>query len=328
LTLVTEARANRLLFDGHRAIGVEYVKDGKVHQAKAKHEVVLTAGAFATPKLLMLSGIGPADHLAQFDIPVIADLPGVGQNLQDHNEVFLSLSTKGPFGYFGEDAGIKLIRNVIQYSAFGTGPIASTGSETMAFVNLDDPAGPPDIQIYCIGLMWPTLTVSPRNAVTLLANLVRPLSYGSVRLKSALPEDDAQVDPNWMSDPEDTRRLLKALKYLRTIVATAPFVDIVEEELSPGQAITGDAELVEYMKATTQSNFHPVGTCRMGKADDPTSVVTPDLRVKGIDGLRIMDASIMPRIISANTNATVMAVADKGVDLLTGTYTGRVAAPQ
>jgi choline dehydrogenase len=127
LTLVTEARANRLLFDGHRAIGVEYVKDGEVHQAKAKHEVVLTAGAFATPKLLMLSGIGPADHLAQFDIRVIADLPGVGQNLQDHNEVFLSLSTKGPFGYFGEDAGIKLIRNVIQYYAFGTGSIALNG---------------------------------------------------------------------------------------------------------------------------------------------------------------------------------------------------------
>ena len=328
LTLVTKARANRVLFDGQRAIGIEYVKDGKVHQAKATHEVVLTAGAFATPKLLMLSGIGPADHLAQFDIPVVADLPGVGQNLQDHNEVFLSLSTKGPFGYFGEDAGIKLIRNVIQYSAFGTGPIASTGSETMAFVNLDDPAGPPDIQIYCIGLMWPTLTVKPRNAVTLLANLVRPLSYGSVRLKSALPEDDAEVDPNWMSDPEDTRRLLKALKYLRTIVATAPFIDIVEEELSPGQAITDDAELVEYMKATTQSNFHPVGTCRMGRAEDPTTVVTPDLRVKGIDGLRVMDASFMPRIISANTNATVMAVADKGVDLLTGTYTGRVAAAQ
>ena len=198
----------------------------------------------------------------------------------------------------------------------------------MAFVNLDDPAGPPDIQIYCIGLMWPTLTVKPRNAVTLLANLVRPLSYGSVRLKSALPEDDAEVDPNWMSDPEDTRRLLKALKYLRTIVATAPFIDIVEEELSPGQTITDDAELVEYMKATTQSNFHPVGTCRMGRAEDPTTVVTPDLRVKGIDGLRVMDASIMPRIISANTNATVMAVADKGVDLLTGTYTGRVAAAQ
>jgi choline dehydrogenase-like flavoprotein len=147
-------------------------------------------------------------------------------------------------------------------------------------------------------------------------------------LKSALPEDDAQVDPNWMSDPEDTRRLLKALKYLRTIVATAPFIDIVEEELSPGQAITDDAELVEYMKATTQSNFHPVGTCRMGRAEDPTTVVTPDLRVRGIDGLRVMDASIMPRIISANTNATVMAAADKGVDLLTGTYTGRVAAAQ
>jgi choline dehydrogenase len=102
----------------------------------------------------------------------------------------------------------------------------------------------------------------------------------------------------------------------------------VEEELSPGQAITDDAELVEYMKATTQSNFHPVGTCRMGRAEDSTTVVTPDLRVKGIDGLRVMDASIMPRIISANTNATVMAVADKGVDLLTGTYTGRVAAVQ
>src|SRR5260370_10273451 len=151
--------------------GTEHIKWVMLLREREALKVVLVAGACAPPTPLAFWGNGPADHLAQFDIPVVADLPGVGQNLQDHNEVFLSLSTKGPFGYFGEDAGIKLIRNVIQYYAFGTGPIASTGSETMAFVNLDDPAGPPDIQIYCIGLMWPTLTVSPRNAVTLLANL-------------------------------------------------------------------------------------------------------------------------------------------------------------
>ena len=325
LTLVTEARANRILFDGKRAVGVEYLHNGKVRRATAARKVVLTAGAFATPKLLMLSGVGPADHLREFDIPVVVDLPGVGQNLQDHNEIFLSLSTKGPFGYFGEDSGVKLVSNLAQYSTFGTGPITSTGSETMAFVNIDDDQEAPDIQIYCIGLMWPTLTINPRNAVTLLANLVRPLSYGSVRLQSADPDADPEVNPNWMSHPEDTRRLLKAFKYLRQIATTEPFAGIIEEELSPGAGITSDEDLIAYMKRTTESNYHPVGSCRMGVEDDPMTVVTPDLRVKGIEGLRVMDASIMPMIISANTNATVMAVADKGVDLMIGAYTGRTA---
>jgi choline dehydrogenase-like flavoprotein len=195
----------------------------------------------------------------------------------------------------------------------------------MAFVNIDDDQEAPDIQIYCIGLMWPTLTINPRNAVTLLANLVRPLSYGSVRLQSADPAADPEVNPNWMSHPEDTRRLLKEFKYLRQIATTEPFAGIIEEELSPGAGITSDEDLIAYMKRTTESNYHPVGSCRMGVEDDPMTIVTPDLRVKGIEGLRVMDASIMPMIISANTNATVMAVADKGVDLMIGAYTGRTA---
>jgi choline dehydrogenase-like flavoprotein len=144
-------------------------------------------------------------------------------------------------------------------------------------------------------------------------------------LQSADPNVDPEVNPNWMSHPEDTRRLLKAFKYLRQIATTEPMAGIIQEELSPGAYITSDEDLIAYMKRTTQSNYHPVGSCRMGVEDDPMTVVTPDLRVKGVEGLRVMDASIMPIIISANTNATVMAVADKGVDLMLGTYTGKIA---
>jgi choline dehydrogenase len=264
----------------------------------------------------MLSGIGPAEHLKQHGLPVKVDLPGVGSNLQDHNEVFLCSSTKGAFGYFGEDRGFKVLWNLLNYMAFKGGPISSNGGETMAFVNLDDPKAEADIQIYMLGVMWPTLPMKPRNAVTLMANLVKPLSRGSVRLRSSNPDDDVEVDPNWFSHPEDTRRLLNAFKYCRKILATEPLASIMDEELSPGVATISDDDLIEYMKRSTESNYHPVGTCRMGKVDDPSTVVGPDLRVKGVEGVRVLDASMMPRIISANTNATAMAVADKAVDLM------------
>jgi choline dehydrogenase len=317
LTVVTKAQVRRILFDGKRATGVEYKEGGKIRFANATREIVLTAGAFVSPKILMLSGIGPGEHLKQHGIEVKVDLPGVGSNLQDHNEVFLCSSTKGPFGYFGEDKGFKAFRNLLNYMAFKGGPISSNGGETMAFVNLDDPEAEADIQIYMLAIMWPTLPMKPRNAVTLMINLVKPLSRGSVRLRSSNPDDDAEIDPNWFSHPEDTRRLLNAFRYSRKILATEPLASIIQEELSPGSAIVSDDDLIEYMKRSTESNYHPVGTCRMGRVDDPSTVVGPDLRVNGVEGVRVLDASMMPKIISANTNATAMAVADKGVDLMT-----------
>jgi choline dehydrogenase len=248
---------------------------------------------------------------------VRSDLPGVGCNLQDHNVAFFSAKTKGAFGYFREDKGFRMLKNALQYIAFKSGPVASTGAETMAFVNLDDPDADPDFQLYCLGVMWPGLSEHKlSNGVTLMANLVKPHSRGRIRLRSADPYADVEVDPNWLSDPEDTRRMIQALKYLRKIASSAPLSTAIEIETAPGAEAKTDDALLEYIKRTTESNYHPVGTCKMGTTDDPTTVVTPDLKVKGVQCLRVLDASIMPTIISANTNATAMVIADKGIDLM------------
>ena len=317
LTVLTGALATRVLFEGRRAVAVTYEHKGRYHEARAIREIILTAGAFATPKLLMLSGLGPADELTRHGITVLSDLPGVGQNLQDHNTTVLTATTNGRFGYFGEDRGVRMVRNVLRYLLFRGGPMASNGAETMGFVNLADPKSEPDIQLYCLGVLWPSVDPSEQtHGVTLMANLVRPRSRGCVTLRSADAHDDPVVDPGWLTHPDDVTRLLNALKFLRLIAATAPFDSMIKEERLPGAARQSDAELMQYIRDTTESNYHPVGTCKMGSDDDPMAVLTPQLRVRGILNLRVFDASMMPSIISANTNATVMAVADRGVDLM------------
>ncbi|WP_343671431.1 GMC family oxidoreductase [Paraburkholderia heleia] len=317
LTLVTDAVVERVLFEGNAAVGVEYRVKGKLVCSRSFNEVVLCAGAFATPKLLMLSGIGPAAHLKEQGLKVRVDSPGVGENLQDHNIAVVSMTTRGQYGYFGEDRGFRALRNALRYLAFRSGPIASNGAETMAFVNLGDPAAEPDLQLYCVGVMWPDPQgPKPTFGMTLMANLVRPRSRGTVRLRSAVPSDDAVVSPNWLHDVADRERLVQALRYLRRLASSEPLASIVHEEVGPGPHVQSDNELLEYLKRTTDSNYHPVGTCRMGRENDSMSVLTPDLRVKGVSGLRVFDASMMPDIISSNTNATVMAVADRAVDIM------------
>ncbi|AUT58050.1 GMC family oxidoreductase [Paraburkholderia caribensis] len=319
LSLITGAQVERVLFEGDLAVGVEYRIRGKLVQARASGEVILCAGAFATPKLLMLSGIGPAEHLREHGLNVRVDSPGVGENLQDHNVAVVSMSTHGQYGYFGEDRGFRALRNALQYAAFRNGPIASNGAETMAFVNLVEPDGEPDLQLYCVGVMWPDPQgPKPTYGMTLMANLVRPRSRGTVRLKSSMPSDDTVVSPNWLQDVSDRDRLIGAIRYLRRLASTEPLASIINEEVGPGLSVQSDDELLDYLKRTTDSNYHPVGTCRMGRDGDPMSVLTPDLKVKGVTGLRVFDASMMPHIISSNTNATVMAVADRGVDVMMG----------
>jgi choline dehydrogenase-like flavoprotein len=317
LKMLTEARATSLRFTGTRAAGVDFVRGGVSHTVWADREIILTAGALATPKLLMLSGIGPAGKLADLGIRPLVDLPGVGQNLQDHNVAYLTVATKAPYGYFGEDRGIRRFRNALRYFLFRNGPIASNGAETMGFVNLLDSGADPDIQLYCVGVMWPTVPARDQaHGITLMANLVKPKSRGAVTLRSKDPDDDPVVDPNWLSHPDDVSRLLRAFKYLREIASTAPLAGVIRNEVMPGVDVSSDDDLIRFIRDTTESNYHPVGTCRMGSNEDPMSVLTTDLKVRGTCGLRVFDASMMPSIISSNTNATVMAVADRAVDLM------------
>ena len=320
LTLQTQCRVTRIRVKDGRAVGIEYEQGGRPRYAEASREIILAAGAFSTPKLLMLSGIGPAEHLRSVGIEPIVELPGVGQNLQDHIVVRWSAATTRNYGYFGEDRGLKMIRNGLRYYLFGDGPVASNGAECVGFVNLDAPPGVTDIQVYCVGIMWPSAyTGEITHGVTMMASQIQPRSRGSVRLRSAEPADDPVIDLGWLSDPYDVEVMVKGLRHLRRIGQTEPLASIVAEERAPGPHMESDDDLERYLRDTAESAYHPVGTCRAGKNGDPMAVLTPDLKVRGLDGLRVFDGSMMPNIISANTNAPVMAVADRAVDLMMGT---------
>ncbi len=326
LTVQTGATVTRVITDGNRATGVEYLSGGKTERADAAAEVILACGAYQTPKLLMLSGIGPAAHLREHDIDVRADLPGVGANLMDHHEVPIVAATNGAYGYFGEDSGWHMVVNGIQWLLFKSGPVTSNGVEACVFLNPDHPdpqsGADPSIQLYCVPTVYldgDVSGVSPTHGVTLNACLLRPKARGTVRLRSPDPTDRPVIDNNYLGDPDDLRLSIAGLRASREILTAEPLKSMITGEIHPGSGVTDDDALAAHCRRTVKTNYHPCGTARMGVDDDPMAVLTPDLRVRGIRGLRVIDASMMPNIVSGNTHATVLAVADRAVDLITGT---------
>jgi choline dehydrogenase len=320
LTVLTETTVTRIRLEKGRAIGVDIVGPSGSETLFADVEVILAAGTYMTPKLLMLSGIGPAGELSRHGITVTVDLPGVGQNLQDHHEVPIVAMTSGAFGYFGQDRGLAMLRNGLQYMLFKTGAVTTTGVEACAFI---DPEGGarPTIQLYCVPTVYLDRDVSgvePTHGVTLNPCLLRPKARGSVRLASADPSALPLVDPQFFGDADDLHLTIAGLRYAREVLSTKPVRDMVRHEIFPGPMMESDADLANHCRRTVKTNYHPVGTCRMGREADPLAVVTPDLAVRGIRGLRIVDASIMPTITSGNTNAPVLAIADRAVDIITG----------
>ncbi|MFL5131070.1 MAG: GMC family oxidoreductase [Microvirga sp.] len=320
LTVLTETTVTRIRLEKSRAIGVELHGPAGSETVFVDTEVILAAGTYMTPKLLMLSGIGPVEELSRHGIKVATDLPGVGQNLQDHHEVPIVAATSGPFGYFGQDRGLAMLSNGLQYMLFKSGAVTTTGVEACAFI---DPDGGerPTIQLYCVPTVYLDRDVSgiePTHGVTLNPCLLRPKARGSVRLASADPTVLPQVDPQFFGHPDDLRLTIAGLRYAREVLATSPVREMVTQELFPGEKAASDEDLADHCRKTVKTNYHPVGTCRMGRDADPLAVVTPDLAVRGIAGLRIVDASIMPTIPSGNTNAPVLAIAEKAVDIITG----------
>jgi len=318
LTVMTETSVTRIRLERGRAVGVELHRRGRSESALADREVILAAGTYGTPKLLMLSGIGPADELARLGIRVEADLRGVGRNLQDHHEAPIVAATNGAFGYFGQDRGWAMIGHGLQYLLFKSGAVTTTGVEACAFI---DPDGGerPIIQLYCVPSVYldrDVMGLAPTRGVTLNPCLLRPKARGSVRLASADPFAAPLVDPQFFGHPEDLRLTIAGLRYARDVLATSPVSSMVDEEIFPGPGVVSDRDLAEHCRRTVKTNYHPVGTCRMGRSSDPDAVVSPDLLVRGLDGLRIVDASIMPAIPSGNTNAPVLAIADKAADLI------------
>jgi len=321
LRVITGAQVDRIVLERQRAVAVEFLHRGQRHTLRCDAEVLLAAGAFGSPKLLMLSGIGPAEHLRSLQIPVRADLPGVGRNLQDHCGSPLVLRGDGRgHGYFRQDRGWRLAWNLLEYGMFRRGRLTSVGGEATSFHVVAPSSGPATVQIYCVPTLGYANTgadaVPAADGIKLHVTLLRPRSHGSVMLRSADPADPPLVDPNYLGDGVDLQHLLGGMRVAREIAAASPLRQTLSGELLPGAGSRTDAELAAYIRRTARTDWHPVGTCRMGRSDDPMSVVDPSLRVLGVEGLRVIDASAMPNIVSANTNAPTMALADRAMSLL------------
>ena len=320
LTVRTGVLVTRIVVENRRAVGVEIVDrpGGAKKILRAEREVIVSSGAIGSPKLLMQSGIGPADHLKSVGVTPAHDLPGVGSNLQDHLDLFVIAECTGDHTY---DNYAKLHRTVwagLQYLLLKKGPVASSLFETGGFWYADPTAASPDIQLH-LGLgsgIEAGVEKLKNPGVTLNSAFLRPRSRGTVRLNSADPADHPLIDPNYWSDPYDRDMSIKGLRLAREIMRQKALAPYVLREVLPGPTLTSDDELFDYACRSSKTDHHPVGTCRMGH--DAMSVVTPDLRLRGIEGLRVCDASVMPRIPSSNTNAPTIMVGEKGADLILG----------
>ncbi|KVF24204.1 alanine-phosphoribitol ligase [Burkholderia vietnamiensis] len=322
LVVWTQTRTLRVLVEGRRAVGVEFVNgdDRNVQVVHATRDVIVSSGAIGSPKLLLQSGIGPAAHLASVGIDVVHDLKGVGENLQDHLDLFVVAECTGDHTYDKYNKPYHAAWAGLQYLLLKKGPVASSLFETGGFWYADQGARDrsPDIQFHLgLGSGIEAGMAKLKNAgVTLNTAYLRPRSRGTVRLASADPAAAPLLDPNYWSDPHDREMALKGLRIARDILRAPAMKRYVQGEVLPGPQANTDQELFEYACANAKTDHHPVGTCRMGRADDPDSVVTSDLRVIGLDGLRVVDASVMPFVPSCNTNAPTIMVAEKAADMI------------
>jgi choline dehydrogenase len=320
LTIRTACTVSKLMIQNRICKGVDFVKGGEDFSAFADTEVLLAAGCYITPKILMLSGVGPAKHLREMGITVKHDLPGIGENLQDHHEVPVVAATNGHYGYYGEDKGLRAIWNGLQYLLTKTGPVTSTGVEAAAYIDPDGGARP-TIKMYCVPSVYldgDIRNVKSQDGVTLNACLLRPKSRGSVRLRSTSPFDKPIIDNNYLAEADDLRNEIAGLRYAREILKAGPIAKRISHEILPGKDVTSDADLANHCRRTVKTNWHPVGTCRMGPDVDVGAVLDNQLRVRGIKNLRVIDASAMPFIPSGNTNAPTMMLADRAMTFLIG----------
>lgn len=318
LTVITEALALRVLTASGRAIGVEYSRrGGPARQAMAACEVILAGGAVNSPQLLMLSGIGPAAELEKAGVPVVHHLPGVGRNLQDHIDVNLIADCHpGTRTYDGLDKPLPSVKVAWDFYLKGNGPGTSNAAEAGGFVRLGVDQATPDLQYHFIpAYIIDHARVKPGGpGLTLHMCTLRPRSTGEIRLKSSDPRQAPAIDPNYFADPADLQTLVEGLKVGRDIFAQGPLARVVAGERFPGPDIRSDAELADFVRRAAETEYHPVGTCRMGA--DTQAVVDHRLRVHGIDRLRVADASIMPRLVSGNTNAPTIMIGEKAADMI------------
>jgi len=325
LTVATGVHVRGVTVTGARADGVVAQVGGRPRAVRAAREVVLCGGAVNSPQLLLLSGIGPADELRALDLPVVADAPQVGRNLQDHLSAGPRFHLREPRSLLTADSPANLARWLL----FGRGPLTSNIAEAALFTRTRDDLAAPDLELIFAPVLFVDegLRVPTEHGVTVGAIVLQPRSRGTVTLSSADPLAPPAIDPRYLSDPggEDLRVLLAGYRLARRIAATPPLADHLAGEEAPGAELTSDAEIAAAARASAQTLYHPVGTCRMGT--DDASVVDPDLRVRGVDGLRVVDASVFPAVPRGHTMAPVYMLAEKAADLLRARTPAAVASP-
>ncbi len=317
LRIETNAHATRLLFDGRRAVGVSYRKGGPEHQARCTREVLLAAGAIQSPQLLQLSGIGAPELLAEHGIDVVHDLPGVGENLQDHLQIRLTYECTRPITTNDELRSLAgRIKIGMQWLISRRGPLAVGINQGGCFMRALPDASTPDIQFHVATLSADMAggAVHPFSGFTLSICQLRPESRGRVAIKSRNPIEPPSMQPRYLRSELDRRTTVAGMRAARAIAQSASMRPFVRREVSPGPQAGDDGALLEFARSNGATIFHPSGTCKMG--NDPLAVVDARLRVHGIDGLRVVDCSIMPVLISGNTNAPVIMIAEKAVDMI------------
>lgn len=318
LEVKVNAVCERVLFEGSRAVGVRYWVNDQVHEVRA-NEVLLCGGAYHSPQLLMLSGVGPAQQLKQFDIPVVHELPGVGENLHDHLYAHCLARVDESFSINRKiSSNLRMIPDVMRYLFSRTGLLTSAAAQVGLFSRTDPSLDYPDLQIQ----MRPFSMISkegmykaePAPSLTVSCGLLHPHSRGALTLRSASFRAPPRILTNYLTDERDFRVLIAGIRLTREIFKQEPFVQGFRSEVMPGENCQSDDELKAYMRDNAQSMYHPVGTCKMGV--DAMAVVDPRLRVHGLKGLRVVDASIMPQVIAGNTNAPTVMIASKAAQMI------------
>lgn len=332
LTLKLRASVRRINIENGRAASVTYRDaSGRERTARSRGDIILSAGALVTPKLLMLSGLGPADHLKQHGIETLVHLPGVGQNLIDHPEVPVISVANGPYGYFRQGVGWRMLKNGLEFKLFGSGPILSAGFEAGAFINPIDRSAPPSIQAFCVPIVYldrDLLKVfDDTYGITITTVLVKPKSRGYVELRSANPDDMPLVSPHLLRDPEDMKMMIAGQRFFREVLLSGPLGKRVEKVIAPEGPDLSDEAMAAHCRRFVKTNYHPASTARMGADGDPNAVLDARMRVRGVDNLRVADMSAVPNINAGNTNAPAMMLGDRCADFVLGLDPPR-SAPQ
>jgi 4-pyridoxate dehydrogenase len=322
LTVVTGALTTRVLLSAKRAAGIEYLQGGKLHRVHAEREVLLSGGVFNSPHILMLSGIGEADHLRSVGIVPVVDLPMVGKNLQDHPATALRWSRSSPGTFHGEMRADRMIFNLLRGYLLRGGPATYLPGGTFAFVKTRPGLAAPDIQYLCpaapadVHLWFPGIVAPYRDGFGMRPCLLHPESRGELRLRSADPKDRVRIFQNFFAVQADLDTLREGCKRARDVVAQSPLDAYRGAELAPGTGVQSDADWDRWIKKTVTTASHPSCTCAMGGT--PDTVLDPELRVRGVEGLRVVDAAAMPDVTSGNINACVLMLAEKASDMIRG----------